>query len=60
MSDKKYMLLITDMMIFVIGTVMTKVIQFLLMPLYTTYMSTEAYGIAELTNNMSELFLGEE
>lgn len=56
MSDKKYMLLITDMMIFVIGTVMTKVIQFLLMPLYTTYMSTEAYGIAELTNNMSELF----
>lgn len=53
----KYTRLISDMLIFTIGTVLTKIVQFVLMPLYTTYMTAEAYGIAELTNNMSELFL---
>lgn len=51
-----YRNLFSDIMIFAIGTVLAKAIQFILMPLYTTYMSTEAYGIAELTNNLSELF----
>lgn len=55
MSNNKYMRLILDMAVFTIGTVLTKLVQFMLMPLYTTYMTTEAYGVAELTNNMSEL-----
>lgn len=54
MSSNKYIRLIVDMAVFAIGTVLTKVVQFLLMPLYTTYMTTEAYGVAELTNNISE------
>lgn len=49
--------LFSDIVIFGIGTVLAKVIQFALLPLYTSYMSTEAYGIAELVNNLSELFL---
>lgn len=52
----KYKTLLSDIVIFIIGTVLAKAIQFILMPLYTTYMSTEAYGVAELTNNLSELF----
>lgn len=52
----RYKTLASDIVIFIIGTVLAKAIQFLLMPLYTTYMTTEAYGVAELTNNLSELF----
>lgn len=55
-SANKYRTLLSDIIIFIIGTVLAKAIQFILMPLYTTYMSTEAYGVAELTNNLSELF----
>lgn len=54
-NGNKYKKLLSDIVIFVIGTVLAKAIQFVLMPLYTTCMSTEAYGIAELTNNLSEL-----
>ena len=55
-SGNRYRTLASDIIIFIIGTVLAKAIQFLLMPLYTTYMTTEAYGVAELTNNLSELF----
>lgn len=55
-NRNRYRTLASDIIIFIIGTVLSKAIQFVLMPLYTTYMSTEAYGIAELTNNLSELF----
>lgn len=34
---------------------MVKLIQFFLMPLYTTLMTTEQYGVAELVNNFNEL-----
>ena len=54
-SGNKYRTLASDIIIFIIGTVLAKAIQFLLMPLYTTYMTPEAYGVAELTNNLSEL-----
>lgn len=49
--------LFSDIFIFVIGTVLAKVIQFVLLPLYTSYMTTDTYGVAELVNNLSELFL---
>ena len=53
----KYTRLIADILVFTLGTVLTKVVQFVLMPLYTMYMTTEAYGVAELTNNMAEFLL---
>lgn len=56
-GSNRYRTLASDIIIFTIGTVLAKAIQFFLMPLYTTYMTTEAYGVAELTNNLSELFL---
>lgn len=55
MTNNRYRQLAGDMGIFIIGTVMAKAIQFLLMPLYTSYMTATAYGTAELTNNLSEL-----
>lgn len=54
-SPNQYRRLVSDIFIFIIGTVLAKAIQFVLMPLYTSYMTTEAFGVAELTNNMSEL-----
>ncbi len=54
--ENRYKTLKSDIIIFIVGTVLAKAIQFLLLPLYTTYMSTDAYGVAELTNNLSELF----
>lgn len=56
MQDNKYGRLLLDMLVFSIGTVLAKAVQFLLMPLYTSFMTTEAYGVAELTNNLSEFF----
>lgn len=54
-NEKKYVNLVSDIFIFIIGVVLTKVIQFVLMPLYTSFMSTDAYGVAELINSISEL-----
>lgn len=56
MNRNKYIRLVCDMGVFALGTVFAKLVQFLLMPIYTTYMTTEAYGMAELTNNLSEFF----
>lgn len=55
-SFNKYKRLGTDIIIFIVGNVLAKAIQFFLMPLYTSYMSVEIYGVAELINNMTELF----
>lgn len=55
-GKNRYRQLAGDMGIFMIGTVLAKAIQFFLLPFYTSYMTTAAYGTAELTNNMSELF----
>lgn len=52
----KYARLFGDIIVFMLGTVLAKAIQFFLMPLYTSYLTTEAYGVAELVNNLSELF----
>ena len=54
-NGNPYRALWSDIAIFTVGTVLAKAIQFLLMPLYTSCMSTAAYGVAELTNNLSEL-----
>lgn len=52
--DNKFRVLLSDIAIFAIGSLLVKVIQFFLLPLYTIYMTTEEYGIAELTNNFSD------
>lgn len=54
-KSNRYKRLFVDIFILCIGTVLAKAIQFLLMPLYTSVLSTETYGSAELVNNLSEL-----
>ena len=44
----KFQQLFTNTIIFAIGNILTKLILFLLMPLYTTALTTEQYGIADL------------
>ncbi len=56
-SRNKYGRMFMDVFVFGIGMVLAKLVQFLLMPLYTSYMSVESYGNAELINNLSDLFL---
>ncbi len=53
----KFQQLFTNTIIFAIGNILTKLILFLLMPLYTTALTTEQYGIADLLTNSIELIL---
>ena len=55
MAEKKSKALINNIFIFGAGTFLTKLVQFALLPLYTIYLSTEAYATGELLNNFSEL-----
>lgn len=50
-----YKNLANDTVVFAIGNMLTKAIQFFLLPMYTVFLSTEQYGIGELVNNLSEL-----
>lgn len=47
MKDK-YKTLVSDTAIFALGNLLIKLIQFFLLPLYTIYMSTAEYGVANL------------
>lgn len=51
----KYIQLLFDTGVFVIGNFLVKLIQYFLLPLYTSAMTTQAYGTAELLNNFSEM-----
>lgn len=51
----KYLQLVFNTGIFAIGNFLVKLIQFFLLPLYTSIMSSEEYGTAELLNNFSEI-----
>lgn len=55
MINNKYLNLIKDIIIFSVGNFVAKLIQFILLPLYTTTMSVESYGVAEVINSLSEL-----
>ena len=44
----KYKNLAKDTLIFAVGGIGTKMILFFLVPLYTNYLSTDEYGIADL------------
>lgn len=55
--NKKYKALIKDTFIFAIGGIGSKVILFLLVPLYTNYLTTEEYGTADLIFTLSQLII---
>lgn len=53
--NPKNRLLIKDTIVFGLGSFGSKIILFLLVPLYTNYMSTEEYGVADLITVLSAL-----
>ena len=53
----KYKKLISNTFLFAVGTFSSKVLVFLLMPLYTRILSSEDYGIVDLVVQMSNLML---
>ncbi len=48
MQNEKYKVLARDAIIFGIGTIGSKLIMFLLLPIYTNALTSEEYGIADL------------
>lgn len=54
---EKFKYLLSNIFIFGIGTFLTKLIMLLLMPLHTSILTTEQYGIAEMINNSIEVVL---
>ena len=55
--NKKYKVLFKDTIIFALGNLGSKVILFFLVPLYTNFLSTEEYGIADLVFTTSQLII---
>lgn len=55
--NKKYKTLISNTAIFAVGNLLVKLIAFFLMPLYTSVLTTEQYGISELLNSSIEIVL---
>ena len=55
MVKNNYQRLAGDTVVFAVGNMLTKLMQFFLLPMYTALLTTEQYGIGELVNNMSEL-----
>lgn len=53
----KFRELFTNTIVFAIGNILSKLILFVLMPLYTTVLTTEQYGVADLIINSIELIL---
>ena len=54
-QSNKYLSLLSDVGVFAVGNLLAKLIQYFLLPLYTSAMTTETYGTAELLNNLSEM-----
>lgn len=55
--NQKYQMLIKDTFIFAIGSVGSKCILFLLVPLYTNYLTTEEYGVADLVFTIAQFLI---
>ncbi|MBP9024079.1 MAG: polysaccharide biosynthesis C-terminal domain-containing protein [Spirochaetes bacterium] len=55
--SNKYLRLISDSLIFAIGNFLAKLIQYFLLPFYTSNLTTQVYGTSELLNNLSEILL---
>ena len=50
----KYTILLKDTFIFALGSFGSKIILFFMVPLYTNYMTTEEYGIADLVFTVAQ------
>lgn len=57
MAKNKYKTLLSDTLIFALGSFGSKMILFFLVPLYTNVLSTAEYGNAELVYTISELLM---
>ncbi len=55
--DKKFKTLIKDTVIFALGSIGSKFITFLLVPLYTNCLTTEQFGIADLVFTVAQLIV---
>lgn len=55
--DQKYKSLFRDILIFAIGSLGSKFILFILVPLYTNFMTTEEYGTADLVSTFASLII---
>lgn len=55
--NKKYKSLFKDTIVFALGSLGSKVILFFLVPLYTNYLTTEEFGIADLVSTFSQLII---
>lgn len=55
--NSKYKSLIKDTGIFALGNIGSKLILFVLMPLYTNFMTTEEYGTADLVLTFARLLI---
>lgn len=53
--NEKYKNLASNTVVFAIGNACSKAIQFVLLPLYTAYMTEAAYGVGELLNSLTQL-----
>ena len=51
----KYVNLVKNIAIFALGSIGSKLIVFLLVPLYTNYLTTEEYGVADLVFTVAQL-----
>ena len=55
--EPKFKNLFSNILVFAIGNVLTKLVLFFLMPVYTSAMSTNEYGTGELIYSTVELML---
>lgn len=53
----KYKKLLKDTLVFALGSIGSKCIMFLLVPLYTNYLTAEQYGVADLVFTVAQIFI---
>ena len=57
MKGNKYKTLLSNTMIFAMGNILIKLISFILMPLYTSYLTSAQYNTSELLNSTIEIVI---
>ena len=57
MESNKYKVLFSNTAVFAVGNILVKLIAFVLMPLYTSALTTEEYGVSELLNSTTEIII---
>ena len=57
MNPNRYKVLLSNTAVFAVGNILVKLIAFFLMPLYTSALTTEEYGVSELLNSTTEIII---